>query len=170
MNAWLPLIAGLVGTITGGVITHVSATAQWRRQRRTDRNRYLVSKLEELCSIVLEVERQFKRTFNETMSRINPSQLGVSGGLPESIQPVPIREMQLFTALYFETLVPYSKLVVDSRDHLGKHLADSIIAKPVTDKAERQKLSLEVVTEYLSAEAACKAFLDEAARIAKSLL
>jgi hypothetical protein len=167
MNTWLPLLAGFTGTIIGGVIAYLNAAAQWRRQQRTDRNRYLLSKLEELCNVVLEVQTLFERTWGELLGRING--WPTSEQLPGAGRPIPLKQMQLLTSLYFETLVPHAKAVVAGRDRMGEYVAKSLSQVP-TEKAERQKLSTEATTAHESANAACNAFLEEAARLARRLV
>lgn len=165
MDPWLPLLAGLVGTVIGGAIAYVNASVQWRRQQRAERNRFLTAKLEELAKLVIEVHSGLKQTWAETMGRIN--------GWPppkdseKLSKPIPLEQMELLVELYFPALSTPAKAVIAARDRLGKYVAQSISRSP--EKAERQKLSTDAAAAYEGVEAAYNAFLKEAARVASSL-
>ncbi|SRR5258708_13828323 len=167
MDPWLPLIAGLVGTVLGGGIAYLNSSLQWKRQRTTERNRFLLGKLEEICKVVIEIEVRLRGVSSETALRLSDG--GQTRIAKETADAIPLEEMHMLVSLYFESLVPHAKAVVEGRERVGSRLAETFTKRPKTSTEYEARLT-EAFQSFDYAKANCESFLAEAARIAKGIV
>ena len=167
MDPILPLLAGLGGTLLGGVIAYFNSSIQWNRQLAASRKQALSAKLEQICELVIDIQFGLMIAWAETLQRI----IGSSSptGKIKDEKRIPLERLDMLVLLYFESLIPHAKAVIDARNLLGEHAAASITS-PRSDPAERKQAQEEAHAAYKSVEKACDDFLAEASKIAKSLL
>jgi hypothetical protein len=167
MDPILPLLAGLGGTLLGGAIAYFNSSVQWERQRAASRKQVLSTKLESVCELVIDIQLGLSSGWAETLLRI----LGMSPSkeVTKDQKRIPLERLEMLVSLYFDSLVPHAKAVIEARDHLGKFVAESI-TRPPSDSRGRETATAEATAAYKLVEKACDDFLAEAARIAKTLV
>ena len=93
MNAWI----GIIGVVVGGLLTMLSASVQLRRQIHRDRQKILLTKLEELHQVVYLLRQAYKAADLEALS------LAQDKELPNNVKEalfVPIEKLQMLVGIY----------------------------------------------------------------------
>jgi hypothetical protein len=168
MDPILPLLAALGGTLLGGAIAYLNSSVQWKRQQAASRKQILSAKLESVCELVIDIQLGLSSAWAETQLRI----LSISTPSKEATKDrkrIPLEHLKMLASLYFESLLPHAKAVIEARDQLGKFVAESI-SSPPSDSRERETAIAGANAAYKLVEKACDAFLAEAAKIAKDLV
>jgi hypothetical protein len=103
MTAWI----GIIGVVIGGALTFLSGYIQQQRQIRRDRQKLLLSKLEEIH----EVLSQYRLTYRGVMSEIIK---GIPNDTPpefKDLPHVPTEKLQMLVGFYASELREHLDLI-----------------------------------------------------------
>src|SRR5205823_3509102 len=94
MNTWIAIVAALAGAIVGGGIAFLNSFFQLRHQRVRERNRLLLSKLEEIHRVL----SQFRDAYKDSMHERLLTAAGASKAEPPT--KVPMETLQMLVGFY----------------------------------------------------------------------
>lgn len=100
MAAWFGVITTLVGVVVGGLITTLTSFLQLREQRRREKNKLILSKLEEIHKVLSRFRELNIKTFG---ARGKDAQLNLFEG--EIERKVLLQELEMLTGFYASELL-----------------------------------------------------------------
>jgi hypothetical protein len=133
MTAWI----GIIGVIIGGVLTMLGTQMQLRRQIQRDRQKLLLSKLEELHEVLSLFRQSYKGAYLEALSSVHDFKL------PEGVEsaPVPIERLQMLTGFYATELSEYLQKIETCRKEYGGILIKCARSSKLDEEAREHTLT-----------------------------
>jgi hypothetical protein len=131
MEAWLGLIGALAGTAIGGLVTYKVANQQHGHERRTEKERRLISAYESIHDLLATIAGQ--------ASTLNLGVLGAVGFnspikgnlLTEKVQ---LNRLHMLTDFYAPTLAPDVKAISDQFVIVSRTVGETMLQKQQTDE------------------------------------
>lgn len=170
METIIPLvgvIAALAGAIVGGSIAFLNSRLQLREQRKRERNKLILSKLEEIHQAL----SQFRDSYNaQSLDRILTTQnVETPQQVKEGTAKVPIERLQMLIGFYAPELSDHLKMLEQSRKEYGDVLIKTVGLERKNEIAKRETLGA-LTTEWRKVEKTCVDMQAEVIRMSKKYL
>lgn len=166
MAVWVGVIAALGGALIGGGLTLLNGRLQFKQQVHRERQRLLLSKLEELYDLIGRVRRSYEAS---ALERIN-SYLNIETPADViSAIPTPIERVQLLVSFYAPELThdlsEFDRLRITYGEVIG-----SAILQSKSDSKSQQKALAALQVEAQKIDNACRALQARVVGLSKNYL
>lgn len=165
MDAWIAIIASLLGVVVGGLLQHFTAKSGFYRQKTWERDRLLQQKLEEIAELAETVGRKMGGLYGQAIA-------AVESGQPYRPEPdlIPIARLEILIHCYAPELSPHVEGILGVRNELGKPLSEALLQRSLMDKPERQQLNAQLCMGMVQASSLCEAIAKGAAELVRRRL
>jgi hypothetical protein len=153
MAIWVGVIAALGGALVGGGLALLNARLQFKQQVHRDRQKLLLSKLEELYDLIGRVRRSYEAS---ALERVNAY---LSIETPAEVMdaiPTPIERVQLLVSFYAPALTDDLSEFDKLRITYGKVIGNAILQSK-SDTKSQQKALATLQVESQKIDNACRA-------------
>jgi uncharacterized protein (DUF697 family) len=119
---WIGVIGALVGAIIGGTIAFLNSFLQLREQRKRERNKLILSKLEETHEVLSKLREAYKWVIHERISKL------YGKNIDQELQKVPIERLKMLVGFYAPSLTDQLNMLEISQKVFGDALVESVVA------------------------------------------
>jgi gas vesicle protein len=135
MNPWIAIIGTLAGALIGGGLALLNAHFQLQRQAKRERQKLLLSKLEEIFELLSRIRKAYSLTSLQIVFKLS----GTDAAQHTSDETlIPIERLQLLIGFYAPTLSGHLEKLEQHRNEFGELLAKSILWDKRDDKAKKE--------------------------------
>jgi hypothetical protein len=135
---WVGVIAALTGAIVGGGIATVISCLQLREQRLRERNKLILSKLEEIHEVLSQFREAYRGSIHERL--LTAHDAAEPNQIEKSLSKVPIEKLQMLVGFYAPELKDYLHLVENARKQYGGVLIKSMGLQRRDESARKEAL------------------------------
>jgi hypothetical protein len=163
MNAWL----GIVGAIVGGGIAFIISRLQLREQRIRERNKLILSRLEEIHEVLSQFMEAYKASILERISTIQDADAQQRAN--EGMSKVPIEKLQMLIGFYAPELLPYLQKVEQAKKDYGSAFIKSVGLEDRDEIAQKETIGV-LFAEEGKVRRACIEMQAEVIKLSKKYL
>jgi iron-sulfur cluster repair protein YtfE (RIC family) len=134
---WIGVIGALAGAIVGGSIALINLRLQLREQRKRERNKLFLSKLEEIHKVLSKFRECYRGSIRERLLTAHGLEK-----IEEDASQVPIEKLKMLVGFYAPELAEHLRKVGDARKNYSGVLIKSIGVERLNDAAKKMRLVL----------------------------
>jgi hypothetical protein len=124
MNTWIAVIGTLLGATIGGGIAFLNSYFQLQTQLKRDRQRVLLSRLEEIYELLWRIRKAYTLSSLEMVGKLSGTELADK---LEADTVVPIERLELLIGFYAPTLFDLLQKLEEHRNTFGELVLKSIL-------------------------------------------
>ncbi|MDX6577085.1 MAG: hypothetical protein QOE96_3038 [Blastocatellia bacterium] len=166
MAVWVGVIAALGGVLIGGGLALLNGRLQFKQQVHRERQKLLLSKLEELYDLIGQVRRSYEAS---ALERVN-SYLNIE--TPAEVRsaiPTPIERVQLLVSFYAPELAQDLFEFDKFRMTYGEVIGNAILQSK-SDTKSQQKALANLQVESQKIDEACRTLQARVVALSKNYL
>jgi gas vesicle protein len=123
MNAnWITVVGTLTGAIIGAGIAILNARYQIKTQEKREKNKYIVSKLEDIFESISQFRKSYKENSLAWMKTLSSAQSELN---LETKTNAPLERLQMLIGFYAPELKPELTKLLECRENYGDVLVDN---------------------------------------------
>ncbi|HEY9286250.1 MAG TPA: hypothetical protein VIP46_22555 [Pyrinomonadaceae bacterium] len=161
---WIGVIGALAGAIVGGSIALLNSRLQLREQRKRERNKLLLSKMEELHEVLSQFRECYRGSIRERLLTAHGLEK-----IEEDMSKVPFEKLKMLVGFYVPELAEHLRKVMDARKSYGGVLIKSIGLERQGEPAMKNALAALFVAEG-EVSKSCRDMQEEVVKLSKKYL
>jgi hypothetical protein len=132
---WIGVVGALAEAIVGGSIAFLNSRLQLREQRKRERNKLLLSKLEEIHEVLSQFRESYKGSIRERLLTAHDTEK-----TEEDVPKVPLEKLKLLVGFYAPELAEYLRRVESARKNYGGVFIKSVGLERWSESAKKDAL------------------------------
>lgn len=163
MTVWIGVIGTILGTLVGGGLALLNTHLQFRHQVRRERQKLLLSKLEELHVVLSAFRKSYKTS---TVDQVQKSLGADPSRRTEDEISVPIERLQLLVSFYTPELTALLQQIEKCRKEYETPLLKSVLSSKEGEATKKQNRNA-LFVEQKKLDKACADMQAEVVRLSK---